>query len=73
MTYSSFSEETHDLQTFLIVGPSTTNENADVVGDEGSLVLIESAEDTLEGGGDVGKSRPPPMMSILPSAWVGHD
>lgn len=50
-----FSEETHDLQTFLIVGPSMTDENADVVGDEESLVLLESMDDILEGGGGIGE------------------
>ena len=50
-----FSGEMHDLQTFLIVGPSMTDENADVVGDEESLVLLESMDDTLEGGSDIGE------------------
>lgn len=49
------SQETHGFETFLVVGATTTNVDADIVGDEGSLVLLQGTDDTLEGSGNVGE------------------
>jgi hypothetical protein len=51
----SFSEKTHSLETFLVVGSTTTNEDANLVELETTLVLLESRDDTLEGSSDVGE------------------
>lgn len=51
----SLSEETHGLETFLVVRSTTTNEDADLVELKSTLVLLEGRDDTLEGGSDVGE------------------
>jgi len=51
----SFSEETHSLETFLVVGSTTTNEDANLVELKTSLVLLEGRDDTLESSGNVGE------------------
>lgn len=43
------------LETFLVVGTSTTDPDLDVVLDEERSDLADGADDTLEGGGDVGE------------------
>ena len=43
------------LETFLVVGASTTDPDLDVVLDEERSDLADGADDTLEGGGDVGE------------------
>lgn len=48
-------EKAHSLETLLVVGTTTTNEDLDLVGDQLVLELLEGANDTLEGGSDVGK------------------
>lgn len=47
------SEQTHSLETFLVVGSTSSNEDADFVCLKSTLVLLESTDDTLEGGSDV--------------------
>ena len=48
-------EKAHGLETLLVVGATTADEDPDLVVDEGALVLLEGADDTLEGGSDVGE------------------
>lgn len=40
---------THGAKTLLVVGASTTDKDANFVGDKGLLELGQSADDTLEG------------------------
>ena len=49
------SEETHGLETFLVVGTSSSNKDLDLVSDQGFTVLFEGTNDSLEGSSDVGK------------------
>ena len=49
------SQETHGLETLLVVGTATTDVDADIVSNEGSLVLLQCTNDTLEGSSDVGE------------------
>lgn len=49
------SKKAHGLQTLLVVGATTTNEDLDAVVDQLLLVLLEGTDDTLEGGSDVGE------------------
>ena len=48
-------EEAHGLEALLVVGAATTDEDADLVVDEGALVLLQGTNDALEGGCDVGE------------------
>ena len=49
------SEETHGLETFLVVGTTSSDKDPDLVSDQGFTVLFEGSDDSLESGGDVGK------------------
>ena len=49
----ALTQETHGLETFLVVGSTTTDEDADGVSDELVLIFFEGADNTLERGGDV--------------------
>ena len=49
------STEAHGLETLLVVGTGSSNPNLDAVADEAILVLLQGADDTLEGGSDVGE------------------
>ena len=42
------SKKAHSFETLLVVGSTTTNENADIVGDEAGLEFLQSTNDTLE-------------------------
>ena len=49
------SQETHGLETLLVVGTTTTDVDADIVSDEAAAVLLEGADDALEGRSDIGE------------------
>jgi hypothetical protein len=51
----ALTKETHGLETFLVVGTITADEDLDGVADELVLVLLEGTDHTLEGSGDVGE------------------
>ena len=51
----ALTEETHGLETFLVVGSTSTNKDLDRVSDQLTLELLEGTDDALEGGSDVGK------------------
>lgn len=51
----ALSEETHGFETLLVVGSSTSDEDLDLVGNQLVLELLESTDDALEGGGDIGE------------------
>lgn len=46
-------KEAHGLETLLVVGATTADENADGMVNERSPVLLKSADDALESRGDV--------------------
>jgi len=48
-------QQAHGLETFLVVGATATDVNFNLVVDERCLELFESADDTLEGSGNVGE------------------
>jgi hypothetical protein len=48
-------EEAHGLEALLVVGPAAADKDADFVELQALLVLLERADDALEGGGDVGE------------------
>ena len=48
-------KEAHGLETLLVVGTATTNEDLDLMSNELVLVLLEGADDSLEGRSDVGE------------------
>ena len=49
------SEKAHGLETLLVVGSSTTDKDLDLVGDQLVPELLEGADDTLEGGSNIGE------------------
>ena len=51
----ALTEETHGLETFLVVGTATADEDLDGVVDELVLVFLERTDDALEGSSDVGE------------------
>lgn len=51
----ALTKETHSLETLLVVGTTTADEDLDFVVDELVLVLLESTNDALEGSSDVGE------------------
>ena len=48
-------EEAHHLEALLVIGATTPDKDLDTVLLERALVLLERANDALEGGRDVGK------------------
>jgi hypothetical protein len=64
-------EKAHRLETLLVVGSSTTNEDPDLVGDQLVPELLEGADDTLEGGSDIGKVGNTSTDDEDLSLWVG--
>ena len=51
----ALSEQAHGLETLLVVGAYATHEDLDLVVDELALELLEGADDTLEGGCNIGE------------------
>jgi hypothetical protein len=51
----ALTKETHGLETFLVVGTTTADEDLDRVVDKLVLVCLECTDDALEGSGDVGE------------------
>lgn len=48
-------QQAHGLETFLVVGATATDVDFDLMINEGCLELLKSTDDTLEGGGNIGK------------------
>jgi hypothetical protein len=71
------SEKTHSFKSFLVVGTTSSNEDADFVGLKSTLVLLESANDTFKGGSDVGEvgntSSDDEDLSILSGSASGDE
>jgi hypothetical protein len=51
----ALTEEAHGLETFLVVGSTSTNKDLDRVSGQLTLELLEGTDNALEGGSDIGK------------------
>jgi hypothetical protein len=73
----SLTEQTHGLESLLVVGTSTTNEDTDLVLLELELVLLEGGDDSLEGRSDVGEvgdtSTDDEELSLGVGSSTGHE
>ena len=67
----SLSEETHGLESFLVVGSTSSNKDLDLVRLELLLELLQCSNDTLEGRCDVGEVGNTSSNDKELSLWVG--
>lgn len=51
----ALAEQAHGLETFLVVGATTTDKDLDLVRDQLIFELLKGADDALEGGSNVGE------------------